>query len=508
VKRALLAAVVALVSAACSGAPDASAPAVAPARSGPLAAAFARSAQSAGVPRDLLVAIAQTEGGLDMPARREKLDPDSHVPVAGPLQLRRGAYDTLARGAALVGATELDLRRDTDLALEAGARVLAEIGARTGAREDDLGSWEHALEEMSGYADAPHRKEYAHRVFALLARGGTFEGRDGEAIVLAPHDLPPTLTLDVKPTLRARSGRPDYPDAEWIPTSCNDKCNTSRYGSPIQYVVIHDTEGGWDASVATLQNDPGKSVQYIVGVDGRVAQFVPESYTAWHGGNSYYNQRSVGIEHVGYATKAFPEPLYEASAKLVAYLTKKYNVPRDRAHVIGHDQIPDGGRIASSSPACDDAPKACNASGNYGGASNHTDPGVWEWCTFMARIGGTCKCNDVTPIWNCSSSKKQAFRCVGGKIEIDRCTAPQGCEVMPDGVDDVCHKANVRPAPGPDHTDPPAPPDPSAPPESPGDPPLAAAPHETGCSTAPGDPGGSAALLVALAATVALRRRR
>src|SRR5205085_11675677 len=64
---------------------------------GPLANAFARSATRADVPRDLLIAIARVEDGLSMPARREGLDVDNDVPVAGPLQLRRGKLNTLAR---------------------------------------------------------------------------------------------------------------------------------------------------------------------------------------------------------------------------------------------------------------------------------------------------------------------------------------------------------------------------------------------------------------------------
>ena len=55
-------------------------------------------------------------------------------------------------------------------------------GARTGARSQDVTTWATALEEMSGYADDLHRTQYAHKVFALLARGGTFMGRDGESV--------------------------------------------------------------------------------------------------------------------------------------------------------------------------------------------------------------------------------------------------------------------------------------------------------------------------------------
>lgn len=430
--------------------------------SGTLAVSFARVAQHTGVPRDLLVAIARVEDGLEIPAQRLDLDEDSAVPAAGPLMLRHGKLDTLARGALLIGKSELELRKDSDLALDAGALVLAELGTKTGARAGDLASWKSAIEEMSGYADDDHREEYAHRVFATLARGGTFDARDGQTITLPKHDLPPTLTLDIETKLHTLAVS-QFPGAQWIPTSCNGKCTSGRGGAKVQYIVIHDTEGGWDASVSTLQNDPGKSVQYIIGTDGKVVQFVTEETTAWHAGNFHFNQRSIGIEHVGYSTKPYTEANYAASAKLVDHLAKKYAVPRDRAHIIGHDQVPNGNRISQSAAPCGDSPKACGKNLDYGGAGHHTDPGVWEWPTFMARLGAASKCNDVTSLLTCSNDKTKAFRCAAGKVTVDTCDGDGACEDKPSGQDDLC-RAATKPASTPPPTTAPAPAAPSPPP--------------------------------------------
>ena len=481
---------------------------------GTMSRSFGRAAERAAVPRDLLVAIAHVEQGLDIPARRLDLEDDAAVPAAGPLMLRHGKLDTLARGAKLASTTELALRQDADLALDAGALVLAELGNQTGARASDLGSWRSALEEMSGYADAQHREEYAHRVFATLARGGNLEARDGEVIYLDKHDLPPTLTLDVSSKLHALAVS-QFPGALWVPTSCTNKCTDGRGGNAITTIVIHDTEGGWDASVATLQNDPQKSVQYIVGTDGKVAQFVTEETTAWHAGNFYFNQRSVGIEHVGYANKPFTEPQYAASAKLVDYLAKKYNVAKDRAHIIGHDQIPNGTNIAESAAPCSDSPKACEANVNFGGASHHTDPGVWEWPTFMARLGASSKCNDVTNLWNCSYDHKQAFRCVGTAVTVELCDGAGACEVKAVGQDDVCH-AGTKPTGTPAGT-PPTSTDPGnpAPPQTTGTPlpeylAPSGAPAESsgGCNVSTHAESGSLGLILFAATLAASRRRR
>lgn len=477
----------------------------APPAEGELAASFSASARASGVPRDLLVAIAHVEDGLGTPRVREP-SLDAHVVAAGPLMLRRGKLDTLARASALSGAGELELRADADRALAAGALVLAELAERTGARPGDLASYRDAVAEMSGYADAAHRDGYVHRVYAALARGGTFEGRDGQAVTLAAHpELPPSLTIDVSGGLRLLAGTPDYPGAEWIPTSCTNKCTEGRGGNKVEYVVIHDTEGGWDASVATLQNDPGKSVQYIVGKDGRLAQFVPEADTAWHAGNFWYNQRSVGIEHVGYATQAYPEALYAKSAALVTHLTKKYGVAPDRAHVIGHDQIPNGNKIAQSSPPCALSPKECRSSGKYGGAGVHSDPGVWEWATYMPRVGGRAKCTDVTTTATCSVDQKSAFRCVGDVVVVTACDGPGACE--PRGAGDaVCH-VSATPGPSP----PPAtgaPPGPGAPPPG-GEASSSEASDGGGCALAPIRSGGlPVASILGVVAGLARRRSR
>jgi N-acetyl-anhydromuramyl-L-alanine amidase AmpD len=433
----------------------------------------------------------------------------TELPAAGPLQLRRGKLDTLKRGAELSGASEDDLLMHADLALDAGAKVLAELGAETGARRGDLASWNLALEEMSGFADDAHRTHYAHQVFATLARGGRFVGRDGEVIVLPPHDLPPSLTLEVSELLSPLAVA-EYQDAEWIPTSCTNKCYPTRSGTTVDTIVIHDTEGSWTASVATLQNDPGKSVQYIVNTDGHVAQFVTEATGAWHSGNATYNLKSVGIEHVGYTNQPFTEPQYAASAKLVDYLTNKYAIPKDRVHVIGHDQVPNGNKLPAASAPCSDSPATCEGSDDWGGANNHRDPGIWEWATYMPRFQGQAKCNDVTDLWRCSYDSTKRLRCADGNVAIDVCAGSCAASPSPttNGAEASCVAApatTIGPAPSPFGSSPDGG-------DAPSDPPP---PAEAGCSLArpPGSSGEPldslawATLALAMAGAVTGRRR-
>jgi N-acetyl-anhydromuramyl-L-alanine amidase AmpD len=206
----------------------------------------------------------------------------------------------------------------------------------------------------------------------------------------------------------------------------------------VQYVIVHVIQGSYSGCISWFKNPSAKvSAHYVVSKGGSITQMVHESDTGWHAGNWSYNQRSIGIEHVGFATKPFAEAEYAASAKLVDHLLGKYGIPRDRAHVIGHDQIPNGTKIASSSPPCLTSPKACESDVRYGGASHHTDPGVWEWATFMMRLGSVAKCNDVTSTWSCSTDKRQAFRCRDDLVEIETCDG--ACEAPSTGVEAVCH---------------------------------------------------------------------
>ena len=164
----------------------------------------------------------------------------------------------------------------------------------------------------------------------------------------------------------------DYAPAYWVPAAAT---NYSVFDRPIDYpvdmIVIHDIEGSAGSALETFQ-DPTRhgSAHYIVSFRGTVWQMVLEKDVAWHAGNWDYNSRSIGIEHEGYAwTPGLYTPTeYRASAHLAAAICSRWGVPMDRAHVIGHSQVPDPFH-----------------KGLYGGDSHHTDPGpYWNWTYYIA----------------------------------------------------------------------------------------------------------------------------
>jgi hypothetical protein len=138
--------------------------------------------------------------------------------------------------------------------------------------------------------------------------------------------------------------------------------------------VIHTTEGSYASAIRGFAHaGANASADYVVrSSDGAITQMVPEADIAWHSGNRQYNATSIGIEHEAFVHNCswYTSAMYRSSARLVAYLTRKYGIPVDRTHIIGHYQVPD--------PYHPD---------EFGGFAHHTDPGpCWDWRKYMRLV--------------------------------------------------------------------------------------------------------------------------
>jgi N-acetyl-anhydromuramyl-L-alanine amidase AmpD len=142
----------------------------------------------------------------------------------------------------------------------------------------------------------------------------------------------------------------------------------------IDKIIIHVTQGSWASAINWFQ-DPNalSSSHYVIrSADGFMCESVLEKNIAWHAGNWSYNQTSIGLEHEGYVYNPvwFTEAMYDSSAQLSAYLCYNYGIPADRAHIIGHNEVPD--------------PYNPN---RYGGIDHHQDPGpYWDWDKYMGYV--------------------------------------------------------------------------------------------------------------------------
>ena len=120
--------------------------------------------------------------------------------------------------------------------------------------------------------------------------------------------------------------------------------------------MLHTTVGSFDSATEWFSKpESGVSAHYLVGLDGSVAQFVEESDTARHAGRvsnptaGLYdgtdpNLYTVGIEFEdGGRPDAVErtEAQYEAGAALIAAVARRWSIPLDRAHVVGHRELTD-----------------------------------------------------------------------------------------------------------------------------------------------------------------------
>jgi N-acetyl-anhydromuramyl-L-alanine amidase AmpD len=177
-------------------------------------------------------------------------------------------------------------------------------------------------------------------------------------------------TVEVPQILTTRAGG-GYARASWRPAHRSNYSNANRGPARIDKIVVHVAQGSYSGTINWFQN-PGadSSAHYVVGRRGKVAQCVRNEDIAWHAGWWKTNTKSIGIEHAGYVgnPRSFTTRMYRSSARLSAYLSRRFNIPVDRRHIIGHNQVP-----------------GCSGAG--GGVSCHTDPGRhWDWPRYIRLI--------------------------------------------------------------------------------------------------------------------------
>ncbi|MFJ8050689.1 N-acetylmuramoyl-L-alanine amidase [Streptomyces luteogriseus] len=181
----------------------------------------------------------------------------------------------------------------------------------------------------------------------------------GAALTAVPTALLHSTRADARPQAV------DHPGAAWQPASRGNYTPSNRpRAHPLHYVIIHVAQTTYSGTLNVFRNPEKKvSAHYVVrSTDGRVAQCVRESDIAWHAGNWDYNTRSIGIEHEGWVDQPgyFTDAMYERSARLTAAICERYEIPRNRAHIIGHHEVP---------------------------GSDHTDPGRhWDWKRYLRLV--------------------------------------------------------------------------------------------------------------------------
>jgi hypothetical protein len=327
-----------------------------------LEAQFGTASRKYKVPVELLLAMGYYNTLWEMPppsaSAYQKGDPEGRGDY-GIMQLTQNpSRNTLGEAAKLTGHSEVQLKNDRSANIEGGAAFLSDLVGKTKPRS--LDGWQEAL---THYADTDL---YASQVYGVLKGGASLTISTGERLKLSPQDV------EVPQIYTTQSGATNYPRALWRPAASCNYTNSNRETSyDINKIVIHVAQGSYSGTISWFENCAAQgSAHYVVSRKGGVAQSVRDEDIAWHAGWWNTNTHSIGIEHAGYINNPdwFTTKMYHASARLSAWCCKKYKIPIDRTHIIGHYQVP-----------------GCPGSG--GGVNCHTDPGpYWNWTKYMRLI--------------------------------------------------------------------------------------------------------------------------
>jgi N-acetyl-anhydromuramyl-L-alanine amidase AmpD len=382
-------------------------------------------AREFGVPVRLLLAISynatrwqrssgspSADGGyglMDLTAKTFPPADDRGLPadVAPPAPAPARTHDALDEAARLLHLPAATLKTDERQNVRGAAAVLAHDarGLSGGTLPASLGGWYGAVAEYSGAASAEAVRLFADDVFRTLGRGASLTTTDRQFLDLpATPGLRPDRaqlgSLGLKPAPRAASlPAVDCPStlnctfvrAAYAQDSPTDPSNYGNYdtagrpasmvgpsGQPasmkISYIIIHDTEGSYAAAISTFQNPASYvSANYLIrSSDGAVTEMVSPGDVSWGAGDWYVNMHAINIENEGFAAQGktwYTKAMYQSDAALVRYLAAEYGVPLDRAHILGHEDVP--------GPT------------NAWTAAQHWDPGpFWNWNHFMALVHG------------------------------------------------------------------------------------------------------------------------
>lgn len=108
-------------------------------------------------------------------------------------------------------------------------------------------------------------------------------------------------------------------------------------------VIHHNATTNKNVAMQTWYESSGNwtSAHYEI-ADNEIWGCVGENYVAFHAGDATMNRRSIGLEHVnnaGAPNWTISEATYQTSAKLIADIAKRYNIPIDAQHIIPHKQV-------------------------------------------------------------------------------------------------------------------------------------------------------------------------
>mgnify|MGYP001571493430 FL=1 len=358
---------------------------------------FEKASDEFNVPKPLLMALGWCESHWSMRYGQPTID---HA--YGIMGLcSREDFDSLTQAANLIGLAPDMLKYDPESNIRGASALLRHLAdeiTHEGFPSPDkrVETWENVLIRYRGLKNYFVGLNYVYQIFYYLNFGVKAETDGGEVVYI------PKISLNFKSyrdkqqkVVRGLSAvkAVDYSGATWVSANSNNYTTANRdQDYPIKYIIIHVTEGSYSGTISWFQNSSAKvSAHYVIrSSDGEITQMVRHKDIAWHAGNWDYNTKSIGIEHEGYVNNSsyFTEEMYKASASLTRYICDFYNIPKDRSHIIGHNEVP---------------------------GATHTDPGsYWNWDHYMELVSNNAtitkfNIGDTVEVYNTSGVGLKAW---------------------------------------------------------------------------------------------------
>ncbi|PLT29714.1 N-acetylmuramoyl-L-alanine amidase [Peribacillus deserti] len=367
--------------------------------------AFKKAAQEFNVPESILLSVSynlsrwehhngkpSTAGGYGIMHLTSVIDHSSAKgdEETADVDFSDESFHTLEKAAKILNLSPEALKQDPVQNIRGAAALLAEYAEGTaGGLPENESEWYGAVAKYSGSDDSAIALDFADQVYQTINQGEARETLDGQKVQLAAeHFVPNKSTADslkLKQTNKdPETEAPNSLKTQFIPAfyqqlSSNpgnytnyDVADRPNFGPDIRYIVLHDTEVGYDPTLMLFARSYAASSHYVIrSSDGHITQMIKNKDVAWHAGNWYFNMHSIGLEHEGFALKGatwFTEQMYRMSASLVKYLAEQYDIPLDRAHIIGHDEVPGLAPLNQS--------------------RMHSDPATfWDWEHYMELLG-------------------------------------------------------------------------------------------------------------------------
>jgi N-acetyl-anhydromuramyl-L-alanine amidase AmpD len=212
--------------------------------------------------------------------------------------------------------------------------------------------------------------------------GSNYEVLSSSSVIIHPT----TITNGLGNTYTATHVSNSVVSVDYGPALSNfTTCNySSRNGTVITMVAIHDVEGSYAGCISWFNNcSASASAHYVIrSSDGQVTQMVLESNKAWHIGSE--NPYTLGIEHEGYNNNA--------SWYTTAMLTSSADLVRDMCTDNGINPL-----RCYFGPGCSGTTQQCQQGTcvkikghQMFPNQTHNDPGpYWNWDKFYKLLNNT-----------------------------------------------------------------------------------------------------------------------